>query len=156
MRASLTDECRAVHRADTVNSKSMQILQWDMVIESDTSMLDWGVSLNTSMGGLWVPQERSHHINFFELLATFLAFKTFATNTQPGSSPEIRQRDSDGLPQQNGGGGGHIQIYFAILERNIHPCRIPPQEAECQNRLALTTHTGMQRLAATLSDLQTT
>ena len=59
----------------------MQILQWDMVIESYASMLDWGVSLNnTSRGGPWVPQERSYHINYLELLA-FLALKTFATNT---------------------------------------------------------------------------
>ena len=51
------------------NGRSMQILQWDMVIESDVSMLGWGASLNnTSTGGSWTPQERSHHINYLELL----------------------------------------------------------------------------------------
>ena len=68
------------HELPRHNARSMQILQWDMVIESDASMLDWGVSLNnTSMGVPWVPQERSHHINYLESLATFLTPKTFAT-----------------------------------------------------------------------------
>ena len=50
------------------NSRSMQKMQWDMVIEPDASMLGWGGSLNnTSMGGSWTPQERSHHINYLEL-----------------------------------------------------------------------------------------
>ena len=53
-----------------------------MVIESNASTLGWGASLNnTSTGGPWVPQERSYHINYLELLAAFLALKTFATNT---------------------------------------------------------------------------
>ena len=64
------------------NSRSMQIMQWDMVIESDTLMLGCRASLNnTSTGGPWAPQEKSHHINYLKLLAAFLALKTFATNT---------------------------------------------------------------------------
>ena len=54
------------------NGRSMQIMEWDMVIESNASTLGWGASLNnTSMGGPWAPQERSHHINYLELLAAF-------------------------------------------------------------------------------------
>ena len=85
-----------------------------MVIESDASMLDWGVSLNnTSMGGLWVPQERSHHINFLELLATFLALKTFATNTH--NQAVLLRLDVTVMAFLNRM-GGHIQIHFAIWQ----------------------------------------
>ena len=70
------------HEFPRHKGRSMQILQGDMAIESDASMLDCGVCLNnTSMGVPWVPQERLHHINYLELLATILALKTFATNT---------------------------------------------------------------------------
>ena len=118
---------------------------------------------NTSTGGPWAPHKRSHHINYLELLAAFLALKTFAANTQLGNSSEIRQCDSHCLPQQNGGdpfrdtlqsGSAHLEMVLG--EEYIHPCRTPPQEAECQSRLALATHTGLQRWAATPSDLPTT
>ena len=106
------------------NGRSMQIMQWDMVIESDASMLGWGASLNnTSTGGPWAPQERSHHINYLELLAAFLALKTL--HTQQGNSPEIRQCDSHCLSQQNGGTHSETLCNLAVhnrkwcLERNI-------------------------------------
>ena len=48
-------------------------------IDSDASMKGWGAILNnqTCTGGLWSPQEASHHINYLELLAAFLAMKAF-------------------------------------------------------------------------------
>ena len=53
-----------------------------MVIESDASMLGWGANFNnTSTGGPWTQEEKSHHINYLELLAAWLALKTFANNT---------------------------------------------------------------------------
>ena len=82
---------------------------------------------------------------------------------QQGNSPEIRQCDSHCLPQQNGGDpfrdtlqSGSAHLGMVLGEEYIHPCRTPTREAECQSRLALTTHTGLQRLAATPSDLPTT
>jgi len=33
-------------------------------------------------GGLWSPQEASHHINYLELLAAFLALKAFGKTWQ--------------------------------------------------------------------------
>ena len=82
---------------------------------------------------------------------------------QQGNSPEIRQCDSHCLPQQNGGDpfrdtlqSGSAHFGMVLGEEYIHPCRTPTREAECQSRLALTTHTGLQRLAATPSDLPTT
>ena len=121
-----------------------------MVIESDASMLDWGVSLNnTSMGGPWVPQERSHHINYLELLATFLALKTFATNTH-NQAILLRLDNVTAMAFLNRMEGTHSDtissghLEMTLRKEYIHPCRIPPQEAKCQNRLALATHTGLQ------------
>ena len=54
-----------------------------MVIESNALRLSWGANLNnTSTGGPWAPEERTYHINYLELLAAFLALKTFASNSK--------------------------------------------------------------------------
>ena len=56
-------------------------LQPVLVIESDASQLGWGARcMKTSMGGRWSSQEAIHHINYLELLAAFVALKTFASN----------------------------------------------------------------------------
>ena len=50
----------------------------DLVIESDASMTGWGCFCqNVSSGGVWLPEEAEHHINYLELLAAFLALKCF-------------------------------------------------------------------------------
>ena len=50
-----------------------------LVLESDTSNLGWGATNGQDKtGGLWSLQEKTHHINYLELLAMFLAIKTFA------------------------------------------------------------------------------
>ena len=55
-----------------------------LVIESDASQLGWGARcIKASTGGHWSVEESTHHINYLELLAAFLALKTFA-NTQKG------------------------------------------------------------------------
>ena len=109
------------------NGRSMQIVQWDMVIESDASTLGWGASLNnTSTGGPWAPQERSHHINYLELLAAFLALKTFATNTY-NKAILLRLDNVTAIAFLNRMGGTHsetlcslaVHIWEWCLERNI-------------------------------------
>ena len=53
-------------------------------------MIGWGASCgSTSTGGLWTKEERRSHINYLELLATFLALKTFAIELK---SSKILQR----------------------------------------------------------------
>ena len=56
-------------------------LQPVLVIESDASQLRSGARcMKTSTGGRWSTLEGIHHINYLELLAAFLALKTFASN----------------------------------------------------------------------------
>ena len=50
-----------------------------ITIHSDASNKGWGAVLNgqSQTGGLWSPEEATHHINYLELLAAFLAIKAF-------------------------------------------------------------------------------
>ena len=55
-----------------------------LVLESDASQKGWGARcMETSTGGCWSTMEAQYHINYLELLAAFLALKTFA-NDQKG------------------------------------------------------------------------
>ena len=52
-----------------------------LVLELDASQKGWGARcMETSTGVLWSVTEAQHHINYLELLAAFLALKTFASN----------------------------------------------------------------------------
>ena len=50
-----------------------------VTVHSDASSKGWGAVLNgkMGMGGVWSPEEATHHINYLELLAVFLAIKAF-------------------------------------------------------------------------------
>ena len=50
-----------------------------VTIESDASNKGWGAVLkgHTQTGGVWTAEEATHHINYLELLAAFLAIKAF-------------------------------------------------------------------------------
>ena len=68
-----------VDSAANFNGRPLQIPKWDRVIESDASLRGWGASSQgRSTGGPWTVDERRHHINYLELLAAFLALKSFA------------------------------------------------------------------------------
>jgi len=50
-----------------------------LVLESDASNMGWGATNGKDRtGGRWSLEETTHHINYLELLAIFLALKTFA------------------------------------------------------------------------------
>ena len=55
-----------------------------VIIHSDASNQGWGAELNgqSHTGGIWSPEETTHHINYLELLAAFLAIKAFRKNWQ--------------------------------------------------------------------------
>ena len=62
------------------NGSPLQIGQWDLTVESDASKKCWGASCQeVNTGSPWSGQERAHHINYLELLAAFLALKSFAS-----------------------------------------------------------------------------
>lgn len=62
------------------NSKSSLIKnKFILEIFSDASTIGWGVHCgNISSQGIWSEQEKSHHINYLELLAVFFGLKCFA------------------------------------------------------------------------------
>ncbi len=50
------------------------------IIQSDASKLGWGAVCDSQKtGGRWAPDEGGAHINYLELLAAFLALKTFCS-----------------------------------------------------------------------------
>jgi len=55
-----------------------------VTIHSDASNLGLGAVLNgqSHTGGIWSPEEATHHINYLELLAAFLAIKAFGKTWQ--------------------------------------------------------------------------
>ena len=65
----------------------------DIIITTDASTLGWGAVLeNQSIGGQWTEAEACHHINYLELLATFLALKSFCKNS---SKVHVRLRSDN-------------------------------------------------------------
>ena len=61
-----------------------------LVIESDASSMGWGATnCHKQTGGLWLVQEAAHHINYLELMAVFLALKTFRVSAQSCASPTM-------------------------------------------------------------------
>ena len=60
------------------NGRPLKISQWNVCIESDASKMGWGAfSQGKSAGGPWTAEEKEHNINYLELLAAFLALKSF-------------------------------------------------------------------------------
>ena len=63
------------------NGKSLLVHQPELTIESDASLRGWGAaSRDVQTGGPWSPEEKQYHINCLEILAAFLAIKTFMKN----------------------------------------------------------------------------
>ena len=50
----------------------------EITIQTDASMQGWGAILDeTEIGGRWTGQECQKHINYLEILAFFMVFKSF-------------------------------------------------------------------------------
>jgi hypothetical protein len=53
------------------------------VKETDASLEGWGSKFNENLtGGRWNDEERSHHINYLELLSIFCSLKIFFQSTK--------------------------------------------------------------------------
>lgn len=62
-----------------ITSTPIRRQNFDRIIFSDASLSGWGAACTgSSAHGFWNPSERKYHINYLELLAAFLALKTFA------------------------------------------------------------------------------
>lgn len=116
-----------VHRASSHNGRCLQITQWDLMIESDASLKGWGASCEGSnTGGPWTFQEKSHHINYLELLAAFLALKSFASRRRV-TSILLRLDNVTAIAFINRMGGTHsrllsdlaVKIWNWSIERGI-------------------------------------
>lgn len=55
-----------------------------LTVHSDASNKGWEAELigQSQMGGLWSPEEATHHINYLELLAAFLVIKALGKTWQ--------------------------------------------------------------------------
>ena len=125
-----------VEQSQIHNGRPLQIMQWDLTIESDASLTGWGAScLGRSTGGPWSQEERTRHINYLELKAAFLALKTFVPSQR---TPPDGQHHSDCLPESH---GRHpLSTTFSIssrntgvvyTEENYNSCGTHPRGGEC-------------------------
>ena len=131
------------------NGRSLQISQWDLVIESDASMRGWGASCGTtSTGGLWTKEESHNHINYLELLAAFLALKTFAPKLK--SSKILLRLDNitaiSFINRMGGGGGDPLISAIQSCSRDMemvpaegshNTCRTSPRKRKHKSRLGI-------------------
>ena len=54
-----------------------------VTMTTDASLIGWGCCIGTvSSGGNWTPEEAQHDINYLEMLAVFLALKSFSSVVQ--------------------------------------------------------------------------
>ena len=68
-----------ISHLDQWNGKSILVQQPDVTIESAASLTGWGAACQgTRTGSPWSPDEKHYYINCLEILAAFLAIKTFA------------------------------------------------------------------------------
>lgn len=109
------------------NGKSLLVHQPDQVIESDASLRGWGAaSQGTLTGGPWSPEEQQYHINCLEILAAFLAIRTFVKD-QSDITVLIRIDNTTAVAYINHLGGTVSpqateiakQLWMWCLERNI-------------------------------------
>ena len=67
----------------SVNGKLIRPNYIDCWIETDASLEGWGSKFNENLtGGRWNDEERSHHINYLELLSIFCSLKIFFQSTK--------------------------------------------------------------------------
>ena len=99
-----------IHHATSHTSCCLQISRWDLTIESDASTKGWGASCKgKNTGGPWTSLETSYHINYLELLAAFLALKSFASH-QKSITILLRLDNVTAIAYLNKMGGTHSRL----------------------------------------------
>ena len=126
-------------------------------------MTGWGASAEgVSISGHWSNRERSYHINLLELLAAFLALKTFAANKDtPPHYSTAGQCHSNCLSQQKGRYSFQVALrpgnfnLAVVFGQKFDAARSPYSwSTEFYCRLAVQERSRIQRLEARPTDFQ--
>ena len=96
------------------NTAPIQSPTPNLIIESDASNMGWGAACQGARtGGLWSKQEALHHINYLELLAEFLALKSF-TKGKRDLSILLKMDSITALTYVNKMGGPHSYLQCSL------------------------------------------
>ena len=120
-----------------------------VTMTTDASLIGWGCCLDTvTTGGNWTPEEAQHDINYFEILAVFLALKSFS-NTVSGKHIKLMVDNTTAVSTTNQMGTCHSwvnnklvhQIWKWCITHHIWPTvvHIPGKqntEADKESRLS--------------------
>ena len=120
------------------NGRPLQILELDLMIDTDASLLGWGASCSgKSASGPWTQVEQTHHINYLELKAAFLALRTFLPCQGP-LTVLLRMDNVTAIAFLNRMGGTHflplsalaVEIWQWCIQRKftIHAEHLPGVE----------------------------
>ena len=132
-----------VANLDRVNGRPIHPPQPTIVIESDASNTGWGASYErTRTGGQWSTEELTLHINCKELLAAFLALKTFVKNKKD-LHVRLRVDNSTAMYYINRMGGdtftpsnhsGNTDVRMEPRDKYSALSRTPPRKVEPGSR----------------------
>ena len=93
-----------------------------LVIESDASNMGWGATNgHEQTGGLWSVEEAVHHINYLELMAVFLALKTF-TRDQSQCTVLCKSDNVTAVSYLNHKGGLHSDLLCKLAVETWEWC----------------------------------
>ena len=93
-----------------------------LVIESDASNMGWGATNgHEQTGGLWSVEEAAHHINYLELIAVFLALKTF-TRDQSQCTVLCKSDNVTAVSYLNHKGGLHSDLLCKLAVETWEWC----------------------------------
>ena len=116
-----------------------------------------------SMGGCWSVVETTYHINYWELLAAFLALKTFASQHQGYSTAENGQHLCSHICQPEGWHSLNTTVQSSpgnlgmVLAKDRYYCRqkAPARPTQCSGGFGVQITIGLVRLDAQPSSVST-
>lgn len=100
-----------------------------IMMTTDASFTGWGCCFDTvTTGGNWTPEEAAHDINYLEMLAAFLALKSFE-GTISGKHIKLMVNNTTAMTMINqigtchSGENNHLarQIWEWCISRNVWP-----------------------------------
>ena len=84
---------------------------------TDASLIGWGCCLDTvTTGGNWTPEEAQHDINYLEILAVFLALKSFS-NTVSGKHIKLMVDNTTAVSTINQMGTCHSWVNNKLVHQ---------------------------------------